>query len=104
MLPITRIVSDACDVRATPATEQLLHMDPKASMSGDAAAATMQPMRQTPFSTAIVFVIGGGSYVEFQNLDEFGTRCDPPRRIIYGATEMLSAEKFLTQMARLGSR
>jgi hypothetical protein len=103
MLPITRIVADACDVRATPATEQLLHLDPKTSVSVDAAAASAQPLRQTPFSTAIVFVIGGGSYVEFQNLDEFATHCDPPRRVIYGATEMLSAEKFLAQMAHLGS-
>jgi len=46
--------------------EQYIYLDPKISST------TNVPRKTTPFREAIVFVIGGGNYIEYQNiLDHF---------------------------------
>lgn len=79
------------------------------------------------FSEVIVFVLGGGNYAEFQNLQDFASRTSAApdtggmirgpaaalagpgghavgvKTVVYGSTEMLSPEQFLSQLARLGA-
>ena len=71
-----------------------LYLDPK-----QPASAT--PTRRTaPFDDCILFVIGPGSYTEYQNVVSHARSLG--RRVVYGASEMLSPEKFLEQLAQLG--
>jgi hypothetical protein len=60
---------------------------------------------------AIVFVVGGGSYVEYANLQEYAARTagnshagavgTQARRITYGATEILTPTAFVDALAGL---
>lgn len=58
--------------------------------------------RRMLFSDAIIFVVGGGNYVEFEDCL---SAVAPPsgseetRNLLYGSTEMLSSKQFLGQMA-----
>ena len=69
-----------------------------------AAARTRPPPRDV-----LVFVIGGGSYSEYQNLQDCAQRRSSSSNssslsITYGCTELLNAEGFLRQLEELGSR
>lgn len=46
--------------------DDYLYLDPKLLKRGD----TM-PKTRAPFQDAIVFVVGGGNYIEYQNLVDF---------------------------------
>lgn len=67
-----------------------------------------QPKSKQPIRDAILFVIGGGSYIEYQNLMEYeaGLNRDKPlsnrMRIVYGATEMPRPSEFLNYLTQLG--
>ena len=60
------------------------------------------------FNEAIVFPVGGGSMDEYGNLQEWAKRSSnagqgPRRRVVYGSTELVNAEEFLTkELAVLG--
>lgn len=69
--------------------------------------------RRQGFGEAIVFTVGGGSMDEYGNLQEWakrtsGTAAGAPnagvrRRIVYGSTEIVNAEEFVTgELSRLG--
>lgn len=69
--------------------------------------------RRQGFSEAIVFTVGGGSMDEYGNLQEWAKRTSGAaagapsaamrRRIVYGSTEIVNAEDFVTgELARLG--
>jgi len=52
-----------------------------------------------------VFVVGGGNYVEHQNLQDYAKRASTPQApvsIAYGSTEILSGSQFLQQLSALG--
>ncbi|WIA16431.1 hypothetical protein OEZ85_013119 [Tetradesmus obliquus] len=57
-----------------------------------------------PFREALVFMIGGGNYLERESLAAWASRSTPPRQVLYGATEMLAGEEFLHQLEELGRR
>lgn len=46
--------------------DDYLYLDPKLLKRGD----TM-PKTKAPFQDAIVFIVGGGNYIEYQNLVDF---------------------------------
>lgn len=68
--------------------------------------------RRQGFSEAIVFTVGGGSMEEYGNLQEWTKRVSgggggaagavSRKRVIYGSTELVNAENFLKELARLG--
>lgn len=54
---------------------------------------------------AIVFVLGGGNYVEYQNLQDFCVGKDVgslKKNVIYGSTEIITPDDFLEQLTSLG--
>lgn len=63
------------------------------------------------FPEAIVFVVGGGSYVEFTNLGEYAIRATKAdlaqtggasaKRITYGSTEIVPPGDFLKSLGAL---
>eukprot|EP01054_Gregarina_sp_Poly1_P009909 Gregarina_sp_Poly_1__9908@NODE_648_length_6971_cov_93_460892_g486_i1_p2_GENE_NODE_648_length_6971_cov_93_460892_g486_i1NODE_648_length_6971_cov_93_460892_g486_i1_p2_ORF_typecomplete_len642_score90_18Sec1/PF00995_23/7_1e96Oscp1/PF10188_9/0_12_NODE_648_length_6971_cov_93_460892_g486_i123404265 len=59
-------------------------------------------IKQTVHRNAIVFVVGGGSYIESEALNEFADKTQ--RTIIYGSTSMIRPSQFLEQCEQLGSQ
>lgn len=57
-----------------------------------------------PFKEAVVFMIGGGNYLEHESLSLYASRSQPPKNILYGATDIISPEAFAKQLADLGQR
>ncbi|KAG1665641.1 hypothetical protein FOA52_011235 [Chlamydomonas sp. UWO 241] len=57
-----------------------------------------------PFKDAVVFVIGGGNYLEREQLVAWGAKAQPPRQLLYGATELLSGQEFVRQLGTLARR
>lgn len=70
--------------------------------------------RRQGFTEAVVFAVGGGSMDEYGNLQDWAKRTSgggggggvpgvPRRRVVYGSTELVNAEEFVTgELARLG--
>ncbi|CAH8842079.1 unnamed protein product [Trichobilharzia szidati] len=63
-LPFTRIVSQLMENKSGSEFEDYRYFDPKLYRRQE----TNMPRVKQPFDEAFVFVIGGGSYVEYQNL------------------------------------
>ena len=49
-------------------------------------------------------MIGGGNYLEYESLSLYASRSQPPKSILYGATDIISPEGFVQQLADLGKR
>lgn len=113
-LVTTRIIEALMDPnqassQALQDTDDYLVFDPR-SQRGPTRAGASTPAgnsrtRQT-FNDAVVFVVGGGSYVEFSNLQEYAQRSSavegaPPRRITYGSTEIATPKDFLASLSKL---
>ncbi|EDK40254.2 hypothetical protein PGUG_04352 [Meyerozyma guilliermondii ATCC 6260] len=101
-LPITNIVEAIMDpnsasTASVQVTDDYLYLDPK-SRGGH----SKPPKRQT-YSEAQVFVVGGGSYLEYQNLQEWCHMPNKPvRRVTYGSTDVMTATEFLQECGDLG--
>uniref|UniRef100_A0A915LZG0 Sec1 family domain-containing protein 1 n=1 Tax=Meloidogyne javanica TaxID=6303 RepID=A0A915LZG0_MELJA len=57
-----------------------------------------------PVVDVIVFVVGGGNYVEYQNVIEWAKTKPSMQRITYGCTEMVSPKCFVEQLSHLGEK
>ncbi|CAH8497746.1 unnamed protein product [Heterobilharzia americana] len=118
-LPFTRIVSQLMENKSGSEFEDYAYFDPKLYRRQDANV----PRVKQPFDEAFVFVIGGGSYVEYQNLLDWfcewnSSRSGPgahdlsnslnvmapaySKHVTYGCTELLSPSEFLTELGKLG--
>ncbi|ETN76122.1 Sec1 family protein [Necator americanus] len=54
--------------------------------------------RQPPPQDVILFVIGGGNYVEYQNLVDYG-KSKNLQRVTYGCTELVNPRQFTDQVS-----
>lgn len=101
-LPITKIVDSLMEISSTSSsdTDEYLYFDPKSAKGSTPMKA---PRTRVQFQEAIVFVVGGGNYHEYQNLLEYANRQNPPKTITYGTTELLTAKEFIDQLNTLGS-
>jgi len=61
---VTRIVDSIMEIKQDKMTADYLYFDPKYPHKGT-------PRRNKAFQEAIVFMVGGGNYLEFQNLKEY---------------------------------
>ncbi len=50
-----------------------------------------------------MFMVGGGNYLEYESLVTWAQRSQPPKSVMYGATELLNGEAFVQQLTELGS-
>ncbi|KAH6566460.1 hypothetical protein BASA61_005397 [Batrachochytrium salamandrivorans] len=105
-LAVTRTVDaimEGTTVGGTGVADDFLYLDPRSSRSG--AAGKQQPKGRVAFQEAIVFVVGGGNYLEYQNLIDYTQRSNlTKKKIIYGSTELLTAKKFIEQLDTLGAK
>lgn len=61
--------------------------------------AARRKMRHMVFSDAILFVSGGGNYVEFAKCREVVKEIGDDSNVLYGCSELVNAESFLNQIA-----
>lgn len=93
-LMVTRAVD--CFTEGTSGTEfdDYLYFDPKLARNAKKPA-----VHKSTHSDAIVFVVGGGNYLEYQNLMDYAREtAGQPKNITYGSTEILTAAAFLGQL------
>jgi sec1 family domain-containing protein 1 len=96
---ITRVVDSLAEGKSSPEDESFCSLDPRAQ-PGESV-----DLRGQKYSDVIVFVIGGGCYSEFFNLQELvkqkaaGSNL---RNVSYGCSELLSGDSFLRQLEKLG--
>lgn len=89
------------ECRSNPDTDDYLYLDPKLLKGGD-----VMPKNRAPFQDAVVFIVGGGNYIEYQNLVDYVRQkqtSNGTKRIIYGSTTLTNAQQFLKELSALGS-
>lgn len=101
-LPITKLTEQVMECRSGSGGEvdDYLYLDPKLLKGGD-----VMPKNRAPFQDAVVFVVGGGNYIEYQNLVDFikqKQNANTTKRIIYGATTLNNSKQFLKELSELG--
>ncbi|EEB08350.2 SNARE binding protein Sly1 [Schizosaccharomyces japonicus yFS275] len=97
---ITSIVQSLTEPgSAIKQTEQYLYFDPK-SRSGSSESLYTANKRQS-FNEAIVFMIGGGNYLEYGSLTDWASEQNPKKRIVYGSTEVETSAEFLQELATI---
>lgn len=100
-LALTRTVEVLMEGKPNPEVDSYLVFDPRAPKSSSGMGSNHL---KGPFKEAIVFMVGGGNYVEYGSLQELVQRQQPVRHVIYGTTEILTGEEFLEQLALLGQK
>lgn len=96
---VTVAVESLMDGKPNPDVDDYLMFDPKS------AATAPKKRTQQSFREAVVFIIGGGNYLEWGSLGTWAARSQPiPKSIIYGATDILTGEEMVQQLGDLGRR
>lgn len=102
-IPITNILEAIMDPLNSSqnnleTTDDYLYFDPKIIKG----AHSKKPKRQS-YNKSLVFVVGGGNYLEYQNLQEWvHQQKGSPKNVIYGSTSIITPSEFLTEVANLG--
>ncbi|XP_028830279.1 sec1 family domain-containing protein 1 [Denticeps clupeoides] len=98
-LPVTRILDNLMDMKSNPETDDYRYFDPKMLRGSESSI----PRNKNPFQEAIVFVVGGGNYIEYQNLVDYA-KSRQGKRILYGCSELFNASQFIKQLSQLGQK
>ncbi|XP_044127858.1 sec1 family domain-containing protein 1 isoform X2 [Bufo gargarizans] len=98
-LPVTRVLDSLLEVKSNPETDDYRYFDPKMLRGNDSSI----PRNKNPFQEAIVFVVGGGNYIEYQNLVDY-MKTKQGKHILYGCTELFNAAQFVKQLSQLGQK
>lgn len=100
-LPITRIVDALMELKSLQETDDYRYFDPKLLRVTDSSSI---PRNRSPFQDAIVFVVGGGNYIEYQNLVDYtkNKTGSSNKKVVYGCTDLVNATQFLKQLSHLG--
>lgn len=109
---VTRLVKALMEpahasAQARTESDKYLYLDPK-RRNPDVTTAPA-PQAGGGHNEGVVFVVGGGSYVEYANLREYEERTatspvGAAKKIIYGATEILSPKEFCAVLARMAQK
>lgn len=92
----TIVVENICEMRPNTEDDEYLYLDPR--VRGDVDVATLRNATRAPVREAIAFMIGGGCYGEYQNLQMVA---DERRNVTYGSTEIVNPCTFLNHLAKL---
>lgn len=88
------------ECRNNAETDDYLYLDPKLLKGGDVV-----PKNRSPFQDAVVFIIGGGNYIEYQNLVDYIRQkqtSNVNKRIVYGSSTLSNSKQFLKELSALG--
>lgn len=103
-LPLTKIVDGLmdCTSKVSQEASEYSYFDPKAQKDSEV-------QRKKVFQDAIVFVVGGGNYIEYQNLVDYcksknrnSSAPSGTRHVIYGSTDLMNASQFIQQLELSG--
>lgn len=100
-LALSRTVEALMEGKPNPEIDSYIIFDPRAPKSNSGMSSSHL---KGPFKEAIVFMIGGGNYVEYGSLQELANRQQPVKHVIYGTTEILTGGEFIEQLALLGQK
>ena len=92
----TIAVENICEMRPNTEDDEYLYLDPR--VKGDVDVAALRNAARAPVREAIAFMIGGGCYGEYQNLQMVA---NDRRSITYGSTEIVDPSTFLNHLAKL---
>lgn len=92
----TRVIESLCEMKPNTEDDDYLYLDPK--VKGDVDVQKLRTMARVPVKEVICFVVGGGCYAEYQNLQMLANES---RTISYGSTELASPGDFLSQLGKL---
>ncbi|KAI3367141.1 hypothetical protein L3Q82_008138 [Scortum barcoo] len=92
-LPVTRILDNLMEMKSHPETDDYRYFDPKMLRGSESSI----PRNKNPFQEAIVFVVGGGNYIEYQNLVDYA-KFKQGKKVVYGCSELFSAAQFIKQI------
>ncbi|XP_061631333.1 sec1 family domain-containing protein 1 isoform X2 [Phyllopteryx taeniolatus] len=98
-LPVTRILDNLMEMKSHAETDDYRYFDPKMLRGSESSI----PRNKNPFHEAIVFVVGGGNYIEYQNLVDY-TKSKAGKKIVYGCSELFNASQFIKQLSQLGQK
>ncbi|XP_037098252.1 sec1 family domain-containing protein 1 isoform X2 [Syngnathus acus] len=98
-LPVTRVLDNLMEMKSHAETDDYRYFDPKMLRGSESSI----PRNKNPFQEAIVFVVGGGNYIEYQNLVDYA-RSKTGKKILYGCSELFNASQFLKQLSQLGQK
>ncbi|KAM9787460.1 sec1 family domain-containing protein 1 isoform X1 [Syngnathus typhle] len=127
-LPVTRVLDNLMEMKLHAETDDYRYFDPKMLRGSESSI----PRNKNPFQEfvksfseilqkgksqlvlhhhthdlvvleAIVFVVGGGNYIEYQNLVDYA-RSKAGKKILYGCSELFNASQFLKQLSQLGQK
>ena len=93
----TRVVENLCEMKPQTEDDEYLYLDPR--VKGEVDVAKLRMMNRAPIREVTAFMVGGGCYSEYQNLQLVSNE---RRTISYGSTELVDAGEFLTQLGQLG--
>ncbi|NWS46203.1 SCFD1 protein, partial [Probosciger aterrimus] len=69
-LPVTRILDNLMEMKSNPETDDYRYFDPKMLRGSDRNNYSLLQKKPT-FSETLLFVVGGGNYIEYQNLIDY---------------------------------
>lgn len=102
-MPITNVVETIMDPNNSSedrlkVTDDYLYFDPRKVRGSH----SKQPKRQS-YSDALVFIIGGGNYLEYQNLQEWANTgsTGTNKTVAYGSTSIYSPSEFLKEVSSI---
>lgn len=93
----TTVVENLCEMVPSSEDDDYLYLDPR--VRGDVDVGKLRMMNRAPIREVTAFVIGGGCYAEYQNLQMVANE---RRTVSYGSTELVDADQFLSQLGQLG--
>jgi hypothetical protein len=109
LLPVTRVVEALMDpasasTTALQDTDEYLFLDPRQPRSMAGIGGGTKGKRMV-FNEGIVFVVGGGGYVEYTNLMEWVGKTaggvGVGKKVSYGSTEIIDPETFVGVLENL---
>ena len=95
-LPVTRVVDSLLTKAESQEAERFLYFDPK-QLKGKGGRARLT----SGYRDVVVFMLGGGCYAEYQNVQEYAKRVQL-NSLVYACTELDSPEAFMEQLVTLG--
>ena len=92
----TLVVENICEMRPNTEDDDYLYLDPR--VKGDVDVMALRNATRAPVREAIAFMIGGGCYGEYQNLQMVANE---RRHVTYGSTEIVDPCTFLNHLGKL---
>lgn len=107
--------SASASTQSLQETDDYLFFDPRASRNaglglsgtggapaglGSSGAGASGRGRRMQFNEGIIFVVGGASYIEYGNLQDWAKRTG--KRVTYGGTEIMDPVGFVDLLAEMG--